>query len=267
MNIAGKSALVTGSSVGVGRATAIQLARKGASVVINYSRSEAEALAAVELCREAGGQAVAVRADVSQDTEARRLVAAAVESFGRLDILVNNAATTNFVPHANLEALTEAMWDRMFRTNVLGTFFCTRAAVPHLRRSGEGAVVHVTSMAGIQATGSSIAYCASKAAVINMTLSMARALGPAIRVNAVAPGPIDTRWLIEGLGQDGYLRLVEQVKQGTPLGRISTPDEVAETILWLIEGAANTTGEVIKIDAGGHLGMVTVRPAAGETHK
>jgi 3-oxoacyl-[acyl-carrier protein] reductase len=267
MNILGKSALVTGSAVGVGRATAVRLAGKGASVVINYSRSEAEARAAVDLCRQAGGQAVAIQADVSQDSEARRLIEEAVKAFGGLDIVVNNAATTNFVAHSDLEGLTEAMWDRMFRTNVLGTFFCTRAAVPHMRRAGEGAVVNVTSMAGIQATGSSIAYCASKAAVINMTLSLARALAPDIRVNAVAPGPIDTRWLTEGLGQEGYLKLEEHIKQSTPLGRISTPEEVAETIAWLIEGAANTTGEVIKIDSGGHLGMVTVRPRSEDTHK
>ncbi len=257
MIVANKAAIVTGSSLGVGRATAIRLAGRGARVVINFSRGEREALEAVELCKQAGGSAVAIRADISQDAEARRLVAVAVEAFGGLDILVNNAAMTYFVDHTDLEGLTEEMWDRMFRTNVLGTFFCTRAAVPHLRRANGGAVVNVASMAGIVATGSSIGYCASKAAVINMTMSLARALAPSIRVNAVAPGPVDTRWLRGPLGEEGFRSLSESVKEGSPLGRVSTPDDIADAIVWLIEGAANVTGEVIRVDAGVHLGRPT----------
>jgi 3-oxoacyl-[acyl-carrier protein] reductase len=254
MDVKGKVALVTGSSVGAGRATALLLASKGCAVVVNCNRSVGEAEETVKQCRATGADAVLVQADVSRDAECRRLVAAAVERFGRLDALVNNAGMTRYVRFEDLEGLTTAMWEEIFRTNVFGSFFCTRAAVPHLRASGEGAIVNLASIAGIQGSGSSIAYAAAKAAVINMTRSLARTLGPEIRVNAVAPGALDTRWIRDGVGEAGFEAVRDTYRRTMPLRDIVPAEAVAETVVWLIEGARMTTGDVVIVDAGAHLG-------------
>jgi len=244
----------TGSSSGVGRAVAIGLARRGCSVVVNYNRSRDGAEEAAEICRSAGAGAVAVRADVSVDADCRRLVGAAVDAFGRLDVLVNNAAVTEFVPFGDLEGLTEDIWLKVLRTNLLGAFFCSRAAVPPMRQSGGGAIVNVVSIAGFLGGGSSIAYAASKAAVINMTKCLARTLGPGIRVNGVAPGAVDTRWLRRGLGGEAFEGLRAELRRTTPLGRMASPEDVADAVLWLAGGAGMMTGETIKLDGGQHLG-------------
>jgi 3-oxoacyl-[acyl-carrier protein] reductase len=186
MDLRKKVAVVTGSSTGVGRATAVKLASKGCNVVFNFNRSIAEAEEVRELCQAEGSAAIVVHADVATGGDCRRLIQSAIDEFHRLDVLVNNAAVTEFVRFEDLDGLTEEMWLRIFRTNVLGAFFCARAAVPHMKRSGEGVIVNVSSIAGIQGSGSSIAYASSKAAVINMTKCLARSLGPEIRVNAVA---------------------------------------------------------------------------------
>jgi 3-oxoacyl-[acyl-carrier protein] reductase len=254
MEIRNKSAIVTGSSVGVGRATAVLLAARGCNVVVNCRRTVQEAEETAEMVRAAGAEALVVRADVSQDAECRRLVASGVERFGRLDILVNNAGMTRFVRFEDLEGLTPEMWAEIFATNVFGSFYCARAAVPHLRRAGGGAIVNVASVAGIQATGSSIAYAAAKAAVINMTLALARTLGPEIRVNTVAPGALDTRWIRDGIGEAAYEAVREAYRQTMPLRDIVPADAVAEAIVWLVEGACMTTGDVLTVDAGAHLG-------------
>jgi 3-oxoacyl-[acyl-carrier protein] reductase len=254
MKLQGKAALVTGSSVGVGRATAFGFAEKGCSVVINYNRSHREAEAAADLCRAKGAETIVVQADVSVDADCRRLVQAAVDKFGHLDILVNNAAATKFIDFSDLEGLTEDIWIKILRTNLLGNFFCSRAAVPEMRKAGEGAIVNVVSIAGILGVGSSIAYAASKAAIINMTKSLARTLGPTIRINGVAPGAIDTRWLREGLGEEAFEILRESLCYTTPLQTIATPEDVADAIIWLVEGARMVTGETIMLDGGQHLG-------------
>lgn len=253
MELKGKAALVTGSSAGVGRATAIAFAERGCSVVINYNRSRDEAEQVGGLCRAKGAEAVVVQADVSVDADCRRMVQTAVEKFGRLDILVNNAAVTRFVKHGDLEGLTEEIWIEILRTNLLGAFFCSRAAVPHMRNSGEGAIVNVVSIAGFTGGGSSIAYAASKAAIINMTKSLARTLGPAIRVNGVAPGAIDTRWLRKGVGEEAFDALRESLRRSTPLQVIAMPEDVADAVIWLVEGARMVTGETVKLDGGQHL--------------
>jgi 3-oxoacyl-[acyl-carrier protein] reductase len=254
MILQGKAAVITGSSVGVGRAAALRFAERGCSVVINYSHSHAEAKEAAELCRAKGAQTIVVQADVSIDADCCRLVKTAVETFGRLDILVNNAAVTEFIEFNNLDALTEDIWMKILRTNLMGNYFCSRAAVPHLRKSGDGAIINVVSIAGILGGGSSIAYSASKAAIINMTKSLARILGPEVRVNGVAPGGIDTRWLRKGLGESGFEALKESLQNTTPLQVIATPEDVADAIVWLAEGARMMTGETIKLDGGQHLG-------------
>jgi NAD(P)-dependent dehydrogenase (short-subunit alcohol dehydrogenase family) len=254
MEIRNKAAIVTGSSVGVGRATAVLLASKGCRVVVNSHRTAKEAEETAEMCRAAGTEAFVVQADISRDAECRRLVASGVERFGRLDILVNNAGMTRFVRFDDLEGLTPEMWEEIFATNVYGSFYCARAAVPHLRKAGKGAIVNVASVAGLQATGSSIAYAAAKAAVINMTLALARTLGPEIRVNAVAPGALDTRWIRDGSGVAAYEAVRDAYRQTMPLRDIISAEAVAEAIVWLIEGASMTTGEILTVDAGAHLG-------------
>jgi 3-oxoacyl-[acyl-carrier protein] reductase len=253
MELRGKTVLITGGAGGIGAATAVLFAAKGCNVAVNFSRSAADAGEVVAKCRNAGGKSIAVQADVASDADCRRMVDAVVACFGGLDILVNNAAVTEFVPFANLEGLTEEIWERLFRINVFGTFYCTRAAVPELKKSGAGAIINLASTAGLFATGSSIAYAASKGAVVNMTKSLARTLGPEIRVNAVAPGPVDTQWIYRGLGQSGAVALTESLKDTALTGRITTPEDVADAVVWLAAGAANITGEIITMDGGLHL--------------
>jgi 3-oxoacyl-[acyl-carrier protein] reductase len=238
-----KVALVTGSATGVGRACAVRFARLGFAVVVNYSKSEAEARETLALVEAAGAPALLCRADVARAAEVTDVVAAAAAAFGRLDVLVNNAATTHFVPHADLDALTERVWRDIFDVNVMGAFFCTRAAMPLLQAAG-GSVVNVTSVAGLTGQGSSIPYCASKAALNCMTQSLARAFGPAVRVNAVAPGPILTRWL------DGREAQVAKYLEQAPLGRAATPEDIADAVVYLATGTTLTTGQVLVVDGG-----------------
>ena len=250
MELSGKTAIVTGSAVGVGRATALELARRGANLVINYSRSEAEAQQTAADVEALGAKALLVRADVSQDDQVRDMVKRTVERFGSLDVLVNNAAITHFVSSRDLEALTEEMWDRILAVNVKGLFFCSRAAIPHIKQQGGGCIVNISSVAGINGIGSSIAYCASKAAVINMTVAFARAFAPEVRVNCVAPGFIDTRWHSARPEVEDYGALKERVAKGTPLARVGTPEDIAQAVLSLIEGADFATGQTLVVDGG-----------------
>jgi 3-oxoacyl-[acyl-carrier protein] reductase len=254
MELQGKAAVVTGSSVGVGRATALALAERGCAVTINYNRSQSEAEDAAGLCRDKGAKAIVVQADVSVDSDCRRLIMKAVDSFGHLDVLVNNAGVTEFIEFSDLEALTEDIWLKILRTNLLGNFFCSRAAVPHMQKAGEGVIVNVGSIAGILGHGSSIAYSASKAAVINMTKCFARTFGPEIRVNGIAPGAIDTRWLRKGLGKEAFEGLRESLVKTTPLEVMASANDVANAIIWMVEDARMMTGETIKFDGGQHLG-------------
>jgi len=250
MDVKGKTAIVTGSAVGVGRATALDLARRGANVVINYSRSEDDAREAVRLVEQAGARALLLKADVSRDDQVRSMVEQTVSHFGGLHILVNNAATTHFVAFPDLEGMKEEYWDDIYAVNVKGPFFCARAAAPAIRQSGGGAIVNVASVAGVRAIGSSIAYAASKAALINMTVALARVLGPDIRVNCVAPGFIDTRWLRNGLG-DQIFEAARKAESGrAPLKDVCTPETVSQLILSLIEGADLVTGQTVVIDGG-----------------
>ena len=250
MDVRGKTAIVTGSAVGVGRATALDLARRGANVVVNYARSADDAREAVRLVEAAGAKAILVQADVSDDAQARALVQKAVDAFGQLHILVNNAAVTHFVGFPDLEGMKAQYWDDIFDVNVKGAFFCARAAAPHMKAAGSGAIVNVASVAGVRAIGSSIAYAASKAALINMTVSLARVLGPEVRVNAVAPGFIETRWLKGGLGDQIYAAAKAHQKNLAPLKAVCQPEDVSQLILSLIEGADLVTGQCVVIDGG-----------------
>jgi len=250
MHIQGKVALVTGSGTGVGRATALQLARKGCSVVINYSRSKEAAERVSEEVRALGVRSIAVRADIASDSDCRAIVQTTLDELGRLDILVNNAGVTRFINHTDFEAVTEDDWHNIFGVNVRGTFQITRAAAPALQAHGQGNVVNVSSIAGLRAIGSSIPYCASKGAVNNLTLSFARALAPKVRVNAVAPAFIAGEWLKQGLGEENYAKTKAFWEHKAVLGKVCEPDDVVAAILSLIEGSELVTGQIIPIEGG-----------------
>jgi len=257
-----KVAIVTGSATGVGAATALALAGRGYDVLINYSKSESEAKASQAACQNAGADALLVRADVAEDADCRALVQATVGRWGRLDALVNNAAITTFGGPANWDAIDAQTFQRIVGVNALGTFQMIRACVPHLK-AARGTIVNVSSIAGALGIGSSVPYVASKGAVNSMTLHFARALAPEIRVNAVCPGLITTRWFVEGMGQEGYEKIKAMYEAGTPLARASTAEDVAEAVLWLVDGARTVTGELVLLDSGAHLGMgMQVRSAA-----
>jgi ketoreductase RED2 len=232
-------AIVTGSSSGIGAAIASSLAQGGTRVVINSSSSVD---AGQRLAADLGG-AHYIRADVSDQEQAEELVAATVEHYGRLDIVVNNAGTTQVIPHHDLQAATNEVWERIFRVNVLGTWNVIRAAAPHLKQSGDGVVVNITSLAGVRPTGSSIPYAVSKAALNHMTVLLANVLGPEIRVNAVAPGLIDTPWTAE------WDAVRDAVRTNAPLRRSGTPEDVADACMGLIRGRY-VTGQVLVVDGG-----------------
>jgi 3-oxoacyl-[acyl-carrier protein] reductase len=246
VNLEDKVAIVTGAGVSVGRAVALDLARRGVSVAVNYSRSSAEAEQTAADCEKLGVRAICVKADVGCDDQARAMAEKAIAAFGRLDILVNNAGVTRFIDHADMENVGEDDWDYIFRTNVWGTFVCTRAAVPALRRDGGGVVVNLSSVAGVYGTGSSVPYCASKAAINNMTVTLARALAPDIRVNAVAPGFVDTRWWSEREQADAIKQFAAAA---APLKKVCRADDVSKVILDLVTSDM-MTGQIVVVDGG-----------------
>lgn len=255
-----KVAIVTGSATGVGAATALLLARRGYDVLINYSKSEAEARASQTACQELGADTLLVRGDVSEDADCRALAQAAVARWGRIDALVNNAGISSFAGAANWDVLDAQTFQHILGVNTVGAFQMVRACVPHLKVSGAGAIVNVSSIAGVLGIGSSVPYIASKGAVNAMTLYLARALAPEIRVNAVCPGLITSRWFVDGIGQAGYEKLKANYEKTAPLGRASTPDDVAEAVVWLVDGARTVTGELVLLDSGMHLGGKAVVP-------
>ena len=253
MDLQGAATIVTGSSSGVGAATAIMLAEKGCGVVINYSRSDAAAEKVAEKCRDVGGDVVVCQANVSEDDDCRRLVDAATERFGRLDAVVNNAGTTKFVNHRDLAGLDKDDFFNIYGVNVVGPYQMSRAAESALRASGDSAIVNVSSIAGVRGVGSSMAYAASKGALITITKSLARVLGPEIRVNCVCPGFITGEWLKDGLGAENYERAKANAEASAPLNRTCTPESVAESIIGFIDGQSIITGESIILDGGQHL--------------
>lgn len=249
MEIAGKAAVVTGGGTGVGRATALELARRGCSVLVNYSRSKDEAEQTAAEVTAFGARGIAVQADVGDDAACRKMIETALAEFGRLDVLVNNAGATSFIPHDDLDAVKPEDWTRIFSTNLIGAFQCARAAKAALLASGNGEIVNVSSTAGINGVGSSIPYCASKAALNSMTVTLARVFAPKVRVNAVAPGFITTRWLQNGLG-DQYDSIKARAESVAMLGRVCDAEDVAALIINLITGPDLITGQVIPIEGG-----------------
>jgi 3-oxoacyl-[acyl-carrier protein] reductase len=251
-------AIVTGSASGLGAATAAILAKGGARIVVNYSSSKKEAEQTADLCRSAGGEIVVVQGDVSRDEDCKKIVAAAAP-WGRLDALVNNAGTTKHMAHGNLDGLSAEDFQRLFGVNTIGPFQMVRAARSLLeagaKASGRAsAVVNVSSVAGISGIGSSIAYAASKGALNTITLSLARALAPSIRVNTVCPGYIDTPWFTKGRGEEAAKQVRDNVIARVPLKVASSAEEIAALVCFLATPqSSNMTGEVVRMDAGLHL--------------
>lgn len=262
-DLKGRVALITGASSGIGAATAKQLAARGCHIALNFSKSRPAAEAVAAACRQAGSQAggdtLLVQGDVASDTDCRRIVDEAVSHFGHLDYLVNNAGTTKFVAHRDLAGLSAQDFQDIYAVNTIGPFQMVRAAESYLRAT-KGAVVNVSSIAGVYATGSSLAYVASKAALNGLTLGLARVLGPEVRINAVCPGFVEGEWLKQGMGEAAYAAAQDNWKRHAPLGVTNTPDDIAASILFFLAGAPNITGETLIIDGGMRLAQPRIQP-------
>ncbi|HZT44078.1 MAG TPA: SDR family oxidoreductase [Chthonomonadaceae bacterium] len=244
MRLSEQVGLITGGGTGLGREIALQLAREGMRLAIAYSRSQTEAEQVVAEIGTSGGQAAAFQADLRQTSEAERLVREVTAAFGRLDLLIHNAATTRFIPFADLNAVDEATWDEMFALNTRAAFFLARAAAPVLRESGGGQIITTSSVAGLSPGGSSLPYCVSKAALIHLTRCLAVALAPNIRVNSVAPGLLMTRWVA------GYSE--ERLQAINEKALLKKPTDLADVAAVFVMLARNSsiTGQVIVVDAG-----------------
>lgn len=253
MKLKGQVAIVTGGATGMGRGICKMLAQEGARVLVNYRASADAAHEVVEEIHATGGVALALASDVQQDEQVRDMVALVEERWGRLDVLVNNAGWSKVTPHWKLEELTDEIWDRTLNTNLRGAFYCCRAAVPLMRKSGGGSIINNASASAYTAAGSSIVYSASKAAMVNMTKALARALAPDIRVNAIAPGLVHTRFA--GWPDEAF----QQGREHSPLQRIASVEDVASTVLFLAADATAITAETILIDCGATM-LATSRP-------
>lgn len=256
-----KVLLITGSATGLGAAIAIGAASRGAkAIVLNCTKSVADAEKTAEAVRAAGAEAIIAQGNVAEDSDCRR-IAAAAEEFGRIDVLVNNAGTTKHAPkHGNLDDLSKDDFLNLYAVNTVGPFQMVRACRPLLEKAEHPNVLMVSSIAAVTGVGSSVAYAASKGALNTMTLSLARALAPKIRVNAICPGFIDTRWFSGQFSQETVTRIRDNVKASTPLQVASTPEDIADSALFLISDAARrVTGETLMVDAGMHLGFAPTR--------
>lgn len=246
-------AIITGGGTGIGAASARRLAQRGYDVLVNYSRS-AEAAKAVEAeVKAAGGDALAMMGNVAEDADCRALAKAAVDRWGRIDAVVHSAATTQFVSMTDLEGQNAADFQKIYGVNVIGAYQMARAAESELAKSPFGAIVMISSVAALAGSGSSYAYAASKGALNTLTIALARNLAP-VRVNAVLPGAIEGDWLRNGLGEQAYEATRQAVEKSAALGRMSTPDDIAVTVAWLVCDASVVTGQLISADAGAMLG-------------
>lgn len=245
-----KVAVVTGSSSGIGAATARLFASNGFNVVINYSRDPGPAEAVADECRKMGADVLVMKANVAEDADCRALAKAVEEKWGQANALVNNAGTTKFVAAKDLEGLSAQDFHDIYAVNVIGAYQMIRAFAPLMAKSPGAGIVNVSSVASVMGSGSSLAYMASKGALNAMTFGMARALAPEIRVNAVGPGMVETPWLQNGMGKERYEASRNMYMNITPLAATVLPEDVADTCYWLCTGAAKTTGEFILVDSG-----------------
>ncbi len=249
--------VVTGASTGLGRAVAVEVAAQGAkAVVINYARNRDDAEETARQVGALGAEAVLVQGDVADDADCRRIAAAALP-YGRIDALFNNAGVTKFAGHADLDAVSAQDFLDLYAVNVVGAFQMVRACRALLEAAPQpGAVVMTASIAGVTGIGSSVPYAASKGALTTMTLSLARALAPKIRVNAICPGFIDTPWFGKGMPEAAVDRLRANAAAGTPLKAASKPEDIAAAAVFLASPASrHVTGETLLVDAGSHLGF------------
>jgi len=248
MEMEGRVAIVTGGGTGIGRAVCLRLAKAGArAVVVNYSRSDKDARATAAELIALGSDAVAHKADVANEGEVASMIAAVKDRYGRLDVLVNNAGTTRFIAHPDLDGLTDEVWDEILKVNLKGTFYCCRAAAPELRKTN-GAIVNVASIAGHRATGSSIVYAVSKAGVLQLTRALAVALAPEVRVNSVSPGLVSTRWLRQ-FDAEAADSQATSIAATTPLNAVASPDHVAQAVMAFVENDM-LTGQDVVVDGG-----------------
>ena len=259
-DLAGRVALVTGSATGLGREIVTRLAERGADVIINYSRSAAEAEETADMCREHGSQAEIVKANVAEPEDCKALAEAAARR-GRLDTLVHNAGITRHArDHGDLNALSKDDFMAVWEVNVVGAFLATQALKPMLLAAHEqtgraSAVLMTSSVAGVMGIGSSVAYAASKGAMNTMTKSLARGLAPQIRVNAICPGFIGTRWFKDAMDEEAFAATVDSVIATTPLEAASGPEDIADAAMFFVTDASrHVTGETMLVDAGLHLG-------------
>ena len=246
-DLTGKTALVTGGASGIGFATARMLAKFGATVAVNFLEDDPRGPEAVNTLIDAGGKAIMAPGRVSDAAGAEAMVLKAVADLGRLDLLVNNAGTPGTSRKINppeLDLITEDLWNLLLQVNLLGVFRCAKAAAPALTEA-HGAIVNTASIAGLGRAGSSLAYSATKAGVVSLTQNLARALGPSVRVNAIAPGAVDSSWMVEWTNQER-----QQSIERALLKRRCQPDDLAEVILFLGFGAAMVTGQTITVDGG-----------------
>jgi 3-oxoacyl-[acyl-carrier protein] reductase len=249
MDLTGKVAIVTGGGTGIGRAVCVRLAKAGArALVVNYSRSEDDAQATASELRSLGSETMVHQADISDESAVKVMIEATSDRYGRLDVLVNNAGTTRFIPHPDLDALTDEVWNDILGVNVKGTFYCCRAAAPELRKA-KGAIVNIASIAGHRAGGSSIAYAVSKAGVLQLTRALAIALAPDVRVNSVSPGLVSTRWFRQNFGDEAADAQEGSFAATTPLAAIANPDNIAQAVMALIENDM-LTGQDLVVDGG-----------------
>ena len=243
MEIKGKVALITGGGTGVGKGVALRLAKEGTNICINYAHSEKEAYETKAEVEALGVKCNVYKADVANDEEDKAMIATILQDFGQLDILVNNAGRTHFVQHSDLDGMKSEYFDDIFALNVKGTFFMCRAAAEALKKS-HGVIINITSIAGVTGLGSSIAYCASKAAEISITKSLARVLAPEVRVIGIAPGIVLTRWV------EGHADHIDKLAGETPLQKVAEPDDIAQTVYALIAHADFVTGQNLIVDGG-----------------
>ncbi len=245
-----KVCVITGSSSGIGAATALYFAQKGWRVVINYSRKAEPAETVASACRAVGGETLIIKCNVASNDDCLSLAQAVKKTWGRADVLINNAGTTKFVDIKNLDAVNADDFHSIYDVNVIGAYQMVRALTPMLKQNPGAGIVNISSVAGSMGIGSSLAYMASKGALNALTVGLARALGPAIRVNAIAPGLVDTPWLREGLGADRYAATVASYGARAALADVIAPEDVAAAAWFLGVEARKTTGEILLLDAG-----------------
>ncbi|GHU65335.1 3-oxoacyl-ACP reductase [Clostridia bacterium] len=253
-DIKDKVVLITGASVGIGRELAYTFAVQGAKVAVNYNKSEEEAEKTLQLVKNHSPDSALFKADVSDISAVQAMVEQINAKYGRIDVLINNAGVTDFIPFKDLDSVTEPIWDKIMDINVKGNFFCSKAVLPIMKNIGYGVIINISSVAGVKPSGSSIPYSVSKAAILHLSKCLANSFAPEVRVNCVVPGPIaETRWndpLVENGAYHGLDAVYENNKNNSLLNCLGYPEDIAEACLFLVKNSRFTTGAVLAVDGG-----------------